>query len=323
MPFGPAGVPLQIGYDPRRSAEVGYLQGILMESLFADFLEGLANPNEFQKQIARAAKDINHSERLPTQQKMVLDKYLKSLGAFLEDFNPQMMKENGPARSARVKLEPLAPDRARPLSGFEVSFPAAMQWGLLGCVTTFAISIVLERIQGTLLRLQVAPANWGQILSGKGLACFLSCVGVMVILLLVGRLFFGVRLDPFRLPLLLLAVVCTACCFTGIMMFISTLGKTPAGVAGAGWGLLMPLAMVGGGMIPLIAMPNWLFQLSSISPVKWGILALEGAIWRGFSFAEMLLPCGILTAVGVAGFLAGAQVLSLRETGRGLALVYR
>jgi linearmycin/streptolysin S transport system permease protein len=120
-----------------------------------------------------------------------------------------------------------------------------------------------------------------------------------------------------RLPLLLLAVGSTAACFTGLMMFISTLGKTPEGVGGAGWGVMMPMAMLGGGMIPLIAMPGWLYQLSSLSPVKWGILGLEGAIWRGFSVGEMLLPCGILLAVGAVGFVAGAQVLSLRETGRG------
>jgi ABC-2 type transport system permease protein len=44
---------------------------------------------------------------------------------------------------------------------------------------------------------------------------------------------------------------------------------------------------------------------------------MEGAIWREFSFGDMLLPCGILLAVGAIGFTAGAQILSLRETGRG------
>jgi ABC-2 type transport system permease protein len=214
-------------------------------------------------------------------------------------------------------MEPVSPDRVQPLSAFEVTFPSSVLWGLMGCVTTFAISIVLERMQGTLLRLQVAPASWGQILAGKGLACFLACCAVATLLLVVGRLFFGVRIDPARLPLLALAVGSTAAAFTGLMMFVSTLGKTTSGVAGAGWGLMMPLAMLGGGMIPLIAMPNWLFQLSSISPVKWGILSLEGAIWRNFSVGEMLLPCGILLAVGAVGFVAGAQILSLRETGRG------
>jgi len=43
-------------------------------------------------------------------------------------------------------------------------------------------------------------------------------------------------------------------------------------------------AMIGGVMIPLIAMPPWLLSLSNISPMKWAILSYEGAIWRGLGF---------------------------------------
>jgi ABC-2 type transport system permease protein len=39
--------------------------------------------------------------------------------------------------------------------------------------------------------------------------------------------------------------------------------------------------------------------VSHFIPVKWGILALEGAIWRGFDLADMLPPCGILLSIGV------------------------
>ena len=60
-------------------------------------------------------------------------------------------------------------------------------------------------------------------------------------------------------------------------------------------------------------MPDWMLRLSNFSPVKWGIIALEGAVWRGFSLPEMLLPCGILIAVGVVCFLLGVRKLSWGE----------
>ena len=47
--------------------------------------------------------------------------------------------------------------------------------------------------------------------------------------------------------------------------------------------------------------------LSSLSPVKWSILALEGAIWRDFSFREMLLPCAVL--LGFAALFAALGLL--------------
>jgi ABC-2 type transport system permease protein len=56
-------------------------------------------------------------------------------------------------------------------------------------------------------------------------------------------------------------------------------------------------------------MPAWMISLSHVSPIKWAVLALEGAIWRGFGPADMLLPCGILLTVGLVSFAAGSRAL--------------
>ena len=75
---------------------------------------------------------------------------------------------------------------------------------------------------------------------------------------------------------------------------------------------MMPLMLFGGGMIPLFAMPEWMRGVGSISPVKWAIYALEGAVWRGLTFGELLQPLAILIAVGALGSLLGAKRLSMR-----------
>jgi hypothetical protein len=36
---------------------------------------------------------------------------------------------------------------------------------------------------------------------------------------------------------------------------------------------------------------------------------MEGGIWRNFSLTEMLLPCGILLALGSAFFAVGVLML--------------
>ena len=48
----------------------------------------------------------------------------------------------------------------------------------------------------------------------------------------------------------------------------------------------MLMAMFGGGMIPLVFMPKFMQTLSNFSPAKWSVLALEGAIWRGFTLGR-------------------------------------
>jgi ABC-2 type transport system permease protein len=57
-------------------------------------------------------------------------------------------------------------------------------------------------------------------------------------------------------------------------------------------------------------MPQFMKSLSILSPVKWGILAMEGAIWRDFSLSEMMLPCGILLGIGIAGVAIGTRLLN-------------
>jgi ABC-2 type transport system permease protein len=190
----------------------------------------------------------------------------------------------------------------------ELVFPAAVLWGLIGCAACFAISMVTERTRGTFLRLVAAPIDKSALLWGKALACLLACLAVAAILTAVAALGFGVR---FEQPwLVALALASAALCFVGITMLLSLLGRTEQAVAGAGWAVLILMAMIGGGMVPLSMMPAWLLSVSHLSPAKWSILALEGATWRGFSPTELLVPCGILVAIAALGFGIGTRLLS-------------
>jgi len=194
-----------------------------------------------------------------------------------------------------------------PRTPFQITFPQAILWGILGCVATFAISIVHERTTGTYQRLRIGPISQADILAGKALACFLTCASVIALVVLLGKLVFKV---PIGSPVLfVVAAVCTCLCFVGLMMLVSTLGKTEQSVGGAGWASLMILAMFGGGMMPLVFMPSWMRSVSHFSPIKWGILALEGGIWRDFTLTEMLLPCAILLALAAAFFTLGVVML--------------
>ena len=195
--------------------------------------------------------------------------------------------------------------RQGPANGFEITFPQGIQWGILGCMMSFAISLAVERTRGTLTRLLMSPAPSWTLLAGKGLACYAAILIVEVALATVGAAFFGVR--PSSIGLLVLAMLVVPLAFVGLMMFVASLGRTEEGASGAGWAIMMPMSMLGGGMIPLAMMPTWIQPVSYVSPVRWAILSYEGAIWRNFSLAEMVMPCTILVAIGLAAFALGAR----------------
>ena len=251
---------LEVGIDPSRTAEAGFLQGILMETVFGG----------------------------------------------LEDSTDADGEARGGLMNLVTTVDVTRDEGRHPRSAFEITFPSSMMWGLMSVALGFAVTLVRERTHGTLLRLRIAPISRGQLLGGKALACFAACLFVLFFLTAFGMLALGIRVEsPF---LALLAMVCTSFCFTGLMMTVAVLGRTEEAVAGASWGLMMPFAMIGGGMIPLIAMPPWLARLSHFSFFKWGILSLEGAIWRGFTATDMLMPCGILIGIGLVFFAIGLSV---------------
>jgi ABC-2 type transport system permease protein len=76
---------------------------------------------------------------------------------------------------------------------------------------------------------------------------------------------------------------------------------------------MLVMAMFGGGMILIVFMPRWMVSLGSLSPVKWAILAFEGAIWRGFTPSEMMMPIVILIGTGLIAFFLGAVVFRRME----------
>ncbi len=198
-----------------------------------------------------------------------------------------------------------------PRSGYEVSFIQGIIWGLMGCVTAFGSSMASERSRGTLARLTVAPITRAQVLAGKSLACFIACLAVQAILVAFGMAAFGISVE--RPLMLVTACLAAGVGFTGLMMFMAGLSRTEGGGGGLGRALVLILAMIGGGTVPLFVMPRILLAASRVSPFSWATTCLEGALWRGYSAPEMLLPAAILVSFGVVGFAIGVSALRWTE----------
>ncbi|HEY3782430.1 MAG TPA: ABC transporter permease [Fimbriimonadaceae bacterium] len=301
---GPA---IQLGIDPSHQAEAGMLQGIATgaaSKLMGDAMQ--MNPQD----LAENLSNVQNSTLDPARKKdlMQLMHYASDLQT-KRDTDPQASTASFEFEGPQVEQKPISASGSKPASAFEITFPQAIIWGLLGVISSFVVSLVKEREQGTLVRLQ-STMSMGEILAGKALACLIACAGVMALLLLIGHFAFNVRLTS---PLLLaMAILCGSLCVVGIMMLLSVLGRTEQAVSGSSWGVMITMAMFGGGMIPIFMMPGWMQSASSFSPLKWTVLSIEGAIWRGFTFQEMLVPCAILVAIGAVCFGAGVKVLRSR-----------
>ena len=211
----------------------------------------------------------------------------------------------------QIQSSTIASESTEPPSTFAVTFPQGLVWGFVGCIGAFGAGMAEERRRGTFMRLLLAPCTIFCVLAGKSLACFTACVTMSVFMLLVATLGFHVSVQNW--PMLALAIATCSFAFSGFTMALSGLFKNNEGSArSAGNAIVLVLVMIGGGTIPLAFMPPFLRAASQASPFSWAILAIEGAVWRGFAFTEMLAPLGILFFIGALGLVLGKTFIQKR-----------
>ncbi|MBL8761087.1 MAG: ABC transporter permease [Phycisphaerae bacterium] len=328
--FSGGGMRLEAIVDPKRSAEAGLLEGRLNELGFRLLSRAFTDSSMMNSFLDSARQDVAKSAGLSPLQKGVFGTFFDSVSSLTKEVTSRSTvgdtndgetrggesKEGaaggsagdtgGGFRPVTVTMHELQMNPHSPNNSFAVSFPQGVVWGLMGCVMAFGVSLVQERRRGTLLRLCVAPITKDQILLGKAAACFASCVIVQVILLVVARLM-GVKIG--HPAIMAAAVLASSVGFTGVMMLLAGLSKSEGAAQGFGRALLLVLALIGGGSIPLFFMPKLMQQISSVSPFKWATIAIENGLWRADGWDAMLLPGGVLLSIGVIGFWVGRSAM--------------
>jgi ABC-2 type transport system permease protein len=218
----------------------------------------------------------------------------------------------GAFRPVRIAQSAVVDDPARPPSSFAVTFPQGVVWGLAGCVMAFVTSLSVERSRGTLRRLCAAPLSMHMVLASKALACFSMALVMQVMLMVLAVTAFGVR--PVQPAMLLPAMVAIAVAFTMVAMAIAALFQSLGGSEGAGRSVILILALLGGGSVPLAFMPPALASASAVSPFRWAIAALEGPLWRGGSMPSQLAAIGAVLLVALIAAAVAWCALSFRRS---------
>lgn len=314
---------LEVLVDPARSAEAGLLQGKLMQVSMQGMGRMFTDRSRMLEGLSDSRKRVAESTGLSPAQRGAFESMFSAADALQQrlseddgvavDGGADGGGEDGFSWSpVDITVKELAPKEVtgQPKSAFQISFAQGVVWGLVGCVAAFVSSLAAERQQGTLGRLLGSPLAPWQVLSGKALACFASCVMVQGILL--GSVMLIARVIEHKVfvvadwPMLCVAVLVASAAFTGIMMAFASLTRTEASGAGLSRAVMLVLAMIGGGTVPLFMLPRWMQTVSGVSPFRWAVLALEGSVWRGMTVREMLLPLGVLAGLAVAGFVVGA-----------------
>ncbi|GIX32795.1 MAG: hypothetical protein KatS3mg125_0751 [Lysobacterales bacterium] len=301
---------LRLLFDPARRSERGLIEGLLFHAAFATAFA------EAERALAAApvpSAALREAQAgMPAPVAAAFERFLEALAAFRAEIARSDAASRTPASFAPtppLAAEAIAGTSMRPPSSFAVSFIQAMFWALLGAMMSMLSEMVRERMTGTFERLRASPASPGEILLSSAFSTWLLMLLALGLLALLALLL-GIRpADPLKL---LAAAAAASLAFTGLTLLFASAGDSMQAVHGTTWAVMLPLAMVGGAMVPLFLLPAWLATLSHVSPVKWTVLALEGAYWRQMSWAELALALATLLGIGLLAALLGIRRILAR-----------
>jgi ABC-2 type transport system permease protein len=168
-------------------------------------------------------------------------------------------------------------------------------------ITLTAFAVVREREIGTLEQIMVTPIRPAEFILGKTLPFFFVGLFDVSLIATVGSLWFHV---PFRgsIAVLVLGAVLFLTCMLGVGLLISTIVSTQQQAMVLAFFFIMPAITFSGFGFPISTMPQWLQNLTYLSPLRYFLVVLRGTYLKGVGI-DILWPQMAAMAVCGAGLL--------------------
>jgi ABC-2 type transport system permease protein len=175
---------------------------------------------------------------------------------------------------------------------------------------TTARSIFEEKKIGSFRRLVAAPLSKVELLAGKILPNFITCMIQIVVIFAFGSL--GVRLlgstplpiEKAPLGTILIAVV-LALCSSAFGIAIASIARTENQISGLSTLLLWGMGLLGGSLVPLFLLERFLGPIPMVVPHYWANRALDDLLIRRLGMADVALDVGVLLGFSLLFFMIG------------------
>jgi len=161
-----------------------------------------------------------------------------------------------------------------------------------------ALSVVREKEIGTLEQILVTPIRSVELMLGKTIPFVLISLGNVILVTLVGVLWFEV---PFRGQILVLLLGTIAFLFSsvGLGLLISTIAATQQQAMMAGNLFLTPAVMLSGLIFPIANMPAFFQYLTLFNPLRYFIIVVRGIFLQGAGMDLLWQQMAAMTILGL------------------------
>ena len=171
---------------------------------------------------------------------------------------------------------------------------------LLFSLTGMGGGLLDEKEQGTLKRLLYSPIHPIQILLGKMAASIIVAAFQLCVMFSFASFAFHLHVTDKILPLAIL-IFATAVACSGFGVFLATIARSRQQLQGMSTLIILSMSVIGGSMVPVFMMPQWMQNVSVVSINYWSIQGFYDILWRQLPIGEVFLTkVGILLAIGVS-----------------------
>lgn len=193
-------------------------------------------------------------------------------------------------------------------SGYE-KLPTSVQqnvpaWSLFGIffiAVPLAGSLLHERDGGTLTRLRSMPVSLSTLIGGKIVAYQMVCFGQFFLIAAIGKYLMPALGTPAFEPggqygAMALLVFASSLAAAGYGVLLGSVSRTFEQASMFGPISVVAAAAIGGVMVPVFAMPEFMRKISIVSPLNWGLEGFMDIFVRGGSLADVLPEASLFLA---------------------------
>ena len=172
-------------------------------------------------------------------------------------------------------------------------------------ISIMARSFIIERDQGTLRRLMMAPVGTVSVLLGKTIPFYLTSVLQCSLLFLCGRLMFGMPWGS-QPAYLIPVILCTSAAATSLGLLLSTLVHTDQQVSSYGTTLILMFSSISGCFFPREFFPKMMRNISLFTPHAWSLKAFDAVLTQPTVDPQLIAACcGMLLVFAFVCFTTG------------------
>ncbi len=275
-------LPIELKYDAAREIEMRMLQSVLKEGLnYSIGNTGVENKIDAYLNKNFSGLDTN------TKSKIAYD--LSAENNLVHSKKDIRLKLTSVIKEANTKTN----------AGLIQAVSGTAIMMLLFSIAAIGSGLLDEKEAGTLKRLLYSPIKPVDILLGKMGAALVISVLQLTAMFIFSWIAFGlpIFIDIISLLLLILCISFAVSSF-GILL-VSTV-KTRQQLQGMSTIIILLMSAIGGSMIPISMLPDFMQKVAVISVNYWGIQGFYDVFWRHLPLLDIIPKMLILLSIGTA-----------------------